>query len=114
MSAIFPFYKISEGFLLCHIATSMSSTWDTVDNDKYIYRACSGNSRLATTKPVAFPGRKFENKGDTLEIKVDENKKVSIKINDRDYGIVPGFLLKPEKYRLAVHVCAPSCEMEFY
>ena len=88
-------------------------TWRGVDNNKYVYLASNGTSRLATNKSVSFPGEKFASKEDTLVIIVDKNKKVSIRINDKHYGSAPNFILKPQKYRLAVHFVGPTCEIEF-
>ena len=91
------------------------TSWGSKDNDKYIYCACYGYSRLASDRSVQFPGDKFGKEGDTLVIVVDENRKISMKINDRDYGFVPNFKLQPLNYRLAVHTTASqTCEIEFY
>ena len=88
--------------------------WARKDNDKFIYRASSGGSRLASNETVEFPGEKFAKEGDTLMITVDEYRRVSMKVNNKDYGYAPNFALKPEKYRLGVNLCGHCCEIEFY
>ena len=89
-------------------------SWGPIDNDKYVYLSSYGTSRLASNDEIKFPDRKFTKQGDTLVITLDENRKISMKINDKDYGFVPNFTLKAENYRLAVHLVGARCEIEFY
>ena len=89
-------------------------SWGPIDNDKYVYLSSYGTSRLASNDEIKFPNRKFTQKGDTLMITLDENRKISMKINDEDYGFVPNFTLKSDYYRLAAHLVGTRCEIEFY
>ena len=89
-------------------------SWGIRDNDKYIYGASYGYSRLASDNSVPFPGHEFKNEGDTLVIILDEDRKVSMKFNDGHCGSAPNFTLKPDNYRLAVHFWGQSLDIEFF